>query len=99
MIQARQEISRTDVVTWSGKQLAAQIDDEVVLMNIEMGKYYGLDDIGSKIWCALEKPTPVDQLCLLLARQYEASFETIEKDVLVLLNKLQEQQLIVAVRP
>ena len=35
---------------WSNGQLAATVDQEIVILSVERGSYYGLDDIGSEIW-------------------------------------------------
>jgi hypothetical protein len=87
-------ISLGDTVQWSGKQLASEIDGEVVLMNLERGHYYSLDNIGSDIWNTIEQPTNVNALCDTLAKKYSGNPATITADVLVLLNQMLEQQLI-----
>ncbi len=97
MSPAHQCLSPEDTIAWSGKQLASEIGDEVVLLNIELGRYYSLDDIGSNIWRSLEQPIKVDALCQSLAAKYSADPATVSADVLVLLNKLLEQELIAIV--
>jgi hypothetical protein len=94
MTEASKEIYLTNTVSWSGKQLASDIGGEVILMNIEVGRYYGLDDIGSRIWRSIEQPIVVEQLCQSMAMQYKADIEVVTSDVLTLLNRLLEQQLI-----
>jgi len=34
--------------------LTAEVDGEIVMMSIEQGRYFGLDDIGSDIWKRLD---------------------------------------------
>jgi hypothetical protein len=66
-------------------------------MNIDRGHFYSLDDIGSEIWRSLENPVPVASLCQSLAAKYHAETATVAADVLALLNKLLEHDLIVVV--
>jgi hypothetical protein len=94
MPPTHRRIEIEDTVTWSGKALASQIREEVVLMNLERGYYYSLDDIGSEIWRSLEQPVSVASLCQSLAAKYHAELSTVTTDVLVLLNKLLEHDLI-----
>jgi hypothetical protein len=81
-------LSLTSVVQLSGDHIAAPVDDEIVILSIERGAYYGLDDTGSEIWRRLAAPVRVDALCDSLAVRYDADRATIERDVLVLLEKL-----------
>jgi hypothetical protein len=97
MSQARKNVNLDDTITWSGKQLASEIDGEVVLMNIDRGHYYSLDDIGSEIWRAIEQPVLVRALCRSCVEKYHADSETVSADVLALLDKMLEQELITVV--
>lgn len=94
MPPTHRRIEIEDTVAWSGKALASQIQEEVVLMNLERGYYYSLDDIGSDIWHSLEQPVSVASLCQSLAAKYNAEAATVTADVLTLLNKLLEHDLI-----
>lgn len=75
--------------------VSAQVDDELVVLSIEQGKYFGFDDIGQTIWERLETAISVKQLCLDLARIYDAPLSTIQTDVLGLLNTLNDEGVIV----
>lgn len=73
--------------------LAADVDGEVVMMDVEKGVYYGLDAIGSDVWKRLEAPISAAELAAELAKDYDADVATIEADVLALFNRLVEQGL------
>ena len=87
-------LSLTSVVQLSGDHIAAPVDDEMVVLSIERGSYYGLDDIGSEIWRRLATPIRVDVLCDGLAEKYEADRATIERDVISLLERLVSEGLV-----
>jgi hypothetical protein len=89
-----QILSFASMVSRSGDHLAANIDDELVLMDVEQGNYYGLNSIGADIWQRLEGEVVVSELCAALSVEYDADIDTISREVLVLLERLAEEGLI-----
>ena len=87
-------LSLSSLVRWSDDQLAATVDQEIVILSVERGSYYGLDDIGSEIWQQLAQPISVGVLCDALAAKYDADRAIIERDVLGLLEKLVAEGLV-----
>lgn len=78
--------------------LMADVGGEIVLMSVEQGNYFGLDATGSHVWRLIEQPIAVTDLCQQLAREYAASTQAIERDVLALLDQLERHGLLVAPR-
>jgi hypothetical protein len=74
--------------------LATEIDNEIVLMNLERGNYYGLEGTARLIWEMLETPTRFGDLCARLAKSYSATQAAIEADVTTFLLDLQHEQAI-----
>ncbi len=66
----------------------SQIDDEVVMMDVEQGTYYGLNNIGSAIWEALEQPKSIDELVDKLTKKYDISAEECEADIMPFIEKM-----------
>jgi hypothetical protein len=80
----------------SNNQLpAAEIHNEVLLMNYEKGLFYGLDDIGSAIFRMIATPTRVSELCDQLSAEYGAESTVVQRDVLNLLDAMATHGLIV----
>lgn len=73
----------------------SDMDGETVMMSIQNGEYYGLDEVGSRIWQLLENPESAETLTQKLIEEYEVSQETCLSDVMEFLNILAEKQLIV----
>ena len=76
------------VLTRSEEVLEADIDGEKVMMSIERGEYYGLDNIGSEIWAMFEKPRAVSEVCATMGARYNVSPEDCERDVVAFLGDL-----------
>jgi outer membrane protein assembly factor BamB len=75
--------------------LAAELEGEIVMMNVENGAYYQLDATGTEIWSRLEQPVEIGQLCAELAQLYDGPPEDIQRDVLAFLSGLAERKLVV----
>lgn len=88
------EISRDSIVHWSAEAVATEVNHEVVLMNLERNRCYGLGNTGSDIWRMLGEPIPVSQLLTQLTTEYEAPSGQIETDVLRTLNEFAAEGLI-----
>jgi hypothetical protein len=74
--------------------IEANIDDEIVALNIERGICYGLNSVASCIWNRLATPTRVSDLCAWLLTAYKVDSEICEREVLNLLEGLRDEGLI-----
>ena len=68
--------------------LASPVENALVMMDIEGGQYFSLDEIGTAIWERLAAPIQVGDLCAYLTQTYEVLPEVCERDVLALLNDM-----------
>ena len=82
------------MISRSTSVLTAEVDGEIVMMSIEQGRYFGLDDIGSDIWKRIEQPCSFAALVEALAADYDADRATIEADVTALLTQMVEQDVV-----
>jgi hypothetical protein len=57
------------------------LDDGIVLMSVEQGRYFSLDAIGRDIWQRIAEPCTLAELVDHLAAAYDAPRETIAHDV------------------
>src|SRR5256885_7335228 len=84
-------ISDAAVLSRSPTVLAAEVDGEIVMLSIERGHYFGLDDIGSDIWKRIDPPCSFAELVDRLAANYDADRATIAADVRALLVRMAAQ--------
>ena len=71
-----------------------KLDDEIVMMSIKNGEYYGLDIIGSRIWEIIEKPVPFKQIIDILKEEFDVTEEQCIIDVKEFLGMLEKKNLI-----
>ena len=76
------------------EQLASELDGEVVLLSVENGRYYKIDEIGSEVWNRIEQPTNIAEVCKQLMDEFDVTEAECQKDVLAFLEKLKEDNLI-----
>jgi hypothetical protein len=88
------EISQNSIVRWSAQAVATEVNDEIVLMNLERDRCYGLGSTGSDIWRRLGEPIEVSELLAQLESSYQAEPGEIQSDVLKTLNQFASEGLI-----
>lgn len=54
---------------------ATEFNDEKVMMNMDKGKYYALNEVGSRIWDLINSNTKVSEIVDALLKEYEVSEE------------------------
>lgn len=87
-------ISMKSTVIRSNDPIAEPVDDELVMADIDRGKYYGLNDIATTIWQNLETEITVEELCGRLCESYEVTPEQCSAEVLAFLKELESRNLI-----
>jgi hypothetical protein len=88
------EVGHNSIVTWSTDAVATEVNDEIVLMNLERDRCYGLGSTGSDIWRRLREPIQVSDLVSQLWSEYDSAPGQIESDVLRTLNEFAAEGLI-----
>lgn len=66
----------------------------VVLLNVDGGQYYALDEVGGRIWDLCDGSRTVAEIVAVLSGEYEAPTETIERDLRELLTDLANEKLV-----
>ncbi len=70
------------------------VDEDAVLLNMRTNQYYLLDEVGARLWGLLRDGKSLRESCQLLLEEYEVEPAQLEQDVLELLEKLKEQELV-----
>jgi len=81
-------------VTFSDKVFAQEVDGEMVLLDMNSENYFGLNEIGTDIWQAMQEKRFLQNVYESLLEQYEVEPEVLEKDLLDFVKKLQESGLV-----
>jgi hypothetical protein len=76
------------------EMLEADVNGEIVALNVERGQCYGLNSVATEIWRMLEEPRSADEICGTLTRDYDVDGATCRSEVLALLSQLEQEGLV-----
>ena len=74
-------------------QVSGDIEGRVVLLSIQNGEYYDLNEIGSRIWQLIEKPITIGALVDRLVEEFEVERPRCEAETLNFLQALLKDNL------
>lgn len=75
--------------------LAQQAHGRTVLLRLEDGGYYALDEVGAMIWQLCDGSRAVAEIVGLLCEEFDAPESTVQEDVLEFIGDLRREQLLV----
>jgi hypothetical protein len=70
------------------------MDDRAVLLDLRRERYFGLDEVGSTLWAAVERGATPSGMIAELARVYDAPIDTLTADTHRFIAELQERGLL-----
>jgi hypothetical protein len=73
---------------------AVEMDGELVMMGLEQGEYYGLKDVAASLWQHLETPRTLEELCTLVAAEYDVTPDGCRADIEAFLAELLAKDLV-----
>lgn len=74
--------------------LFREIDGEAVILHQETGKYYGLDEVATRMWTLLLRYGQVEPVYRELLQEYEVDAERLRQDLLRFVDELASRHLI-----
>ena len=74
--------------------LFREVDGEAVLLNIENGKYFGLDETGTRMWRLLSEHRTIGEACRRMLAEYDVEKKILEHDLLEFVEKLSSSGLL-----
>ena len=70
------------------------VDDETVLLNLESGLYFGVDDVGQRIWQLVGENRSLRDVVEAIVGEYDVSEDQAENDVLAFAETLVDRGLL-----
>ena len=74
--------------------LVSALAGESVLLNLKSEKYFGLDEVGTRMWSAITSSGSIQEAYETLLAEYDVEAERLRHDLSDLIEKLVEQELI-----
>jgi hypothetical protein len=81
-------IDLTTRVTIPDSILFRDLDGEAVLLETVTGRYYGLNEVGTRMWSLLQLHGEIEAVCRALVAEYDAPEERLRDDLLRFVDEL-----------
>lgn len=73
---------------------AADLGGEAVVLDPHTGRYYGLNELGARIFELSQKPRSVDRIMTVLLQEYDVAADQLKTDVITFLREMETRELI-----
>ncbi len=78
-----------------GRDVLVQVlRDEVVILNMKSEEYFGLDDIGTRMWQVLTTSETIEQAYRALIEEYQVEPDQLRQDLSELVGNLVDKGLL-----
>jgi hypothetical protein len=81
-------------VRYSEDVLARTVEGEAIMVDLTSGTYFGLDEVGNRIWQLVGERGVVSQILDGILAEYDVEREPAERDLLALLGQLEAKGLV-----
>lgn len=78
------------IVVPSPEVLVQELDGEAVILNLDSERYFGLDDVGTRVWLHLLEHRRLDRVCEAMQKEYDVDESKLRADILQLVEELIE---------
>jgi hypothetical protein len=93
-VMSASRISASAIVVAAHDLLATEFSREFVILNLQDGVYYGLEEAGARVWTLLQSPIAVRTICDALVSEYDVEPERCARDIRSLLAELASRGLV-----
>ena len=95
MFQHRENmLTLNSIVQRTPEVIAAEADQDLIMVSVATGYYYGVSDVAREIWDAIEHPKRVSDLVSGLMARYKVTASLCEEQTLSFLEALLEEGLL-----
>jgi hypothetical protein len=74
-------------ITISDKALSQEVNGETVILDLASESYFGLDEVGTRIWQLLQEKDDLQAVFETLLDEYDVEADQLETDINELLEK------------
>ncbi len=78
----------TQTINISSEVLTQEVGGETVILDLKSETYFGLDEVGTRIWQLLVEQEDIQTITATILSEYDVDEDQVEKDIQNLLVKL-----------
>ncbi len=87
-------VTERSTVVAAKHQVSSDLGEEVAIPDLGAGMYYGLNEVGARIWELVQEPRKVEEIQAVILDEYEVAPASGKRDVLALLQQLADNRLV-----
>lgn len=84
----------TDTFTVPTHVRAQQLEDQMVILDLSSGIYFGLNQVGSRIWELIKQGRSLGDIAAIVNSEFDATVAEVEDDTNSLVEELLSRKLI-----
>ena len=71
-----------------------ELDGEAVILDLETGLYFGLNEVGARIWQLIDAHGDLRQVFEILRKEFDVADAQLQHDLVTLVEQLREKGLV-----
>ena len=75
-------------ITLSPEVISQEVSGETVLLDLDSENYFGLDEVGTRIWQLIKETSDLQAIYKTLLEEYEVEEERLQTDLELLLGEI-----------
>ena len=79
--------------------VSRELEGEAVILNLESGVYFGLNEVGTRIWALIQQYGSLRKVLEAMQQEYEVAPQVLESDLLQLVGQLHARGLVNLTQP
>jgi hypothetical protein len=88
------EITLDALIEIEENVLFRELSGEAVLLNVETGNYFGLDQVGTRAWTLIREHKALSKVVGLMEAEYDVSRDVLGSDLVALAKELSAHGLV-----
>lgn len=84
----------TRAINISSEILTQEVSGETVILDLKNESYFGLDEVGTRIWKLLQQEKDIQSITEAMLDEYDVEEKQLGKDIQALLSQLNEAGII-----
>ena len=79
----------------NNKLCISEKNDEIIVMNLEQGMFFGLQDVSFDIWKSLDECKNIDEIANYIVERYKVSYDEVIDDVEIIIKEMNKNGMVI----
>ena len=90
----QRKLLRDSIIKVASEQVSCDLAGEAVILSLKSGQYFGLNEVGARIWNLIQEPKTVGAVLEAVLEEYDVALDQLERDLFALLEQMATNELI-----